>query len=436
MRPGRVVIINDRSAEIGGASNLSCLSARLLREAGVPVTFFAGDSPAQAGQPDAVHLGDRPLVERGRIAAFAGGLYNRNAHAALRGWIEAHDRPSTIYHVHGWSKILSPSIFRALMPVRGRVVLHAHDYFLACPNGGFINYPMASVCKLAPMSLRCLTTQCDKRGFHQKAWRSARHMMMQRFFALHSQPANIVLVHEAMRDYFARSGIDDSLMVTIRNPVEPFLRSGARPQAMRDFFFVGRLEPEKGFEDAAQAARLAGVPFHVIGEGAGRTVLENRYPEVTLHGWCNRARIAELMRTARCVVISSRVPEPFGLAALEAVGSGIPVVLPGHALLGRELTQAGAAFTFPTGGIEALAATLRRLADDDGLVAAMSDDALAVAPLIANTAQTWLSALLALYGSVLERASAEHGRRILRATRAKAAATETGRSLHRTSLER
>ncbi|WPZ14332.1 glycosyltransferase family 4 protein [Nitratireductor rhodophyticola] len=403
MRPGRVVIINDRSTEIGGASNLSCLAARLLREAGVPVTFFAGDEPVRTAQPETVHVNGKPLVERGRFSALAGGLYNRNAQSALSGWIARHDRPSTIYHVHGWSKILSPSIFRALAPVRERVVLHAHDYFLACPNGGFINYPAASICDLDPMSLRCLTTQCDKRGFHQKAWRSTRHLLMQRFSALQRQPANIVLVHEGMRRFFNRAGIDGSRMVTIRNPVAPFLSSRTRPQEKRDFFFIGRLEPEKGFEDAARAARLAGVPLHVIGEGAGRALLEARYPEVTLHGWCNRAQIAGLIGNARCVVISSRVPEPFGLAALEAVGSGIPVVLPSHALLGGELTEAGAAFTFPTGGIEALAATLRRLADDNDLISAMSENALECAPQLSNTTESWLAALLALYAGILDR---------------------------------
>lgn len=401
MRPGRVVIINDRSAEIGGASNLSSLAARMLREADVPVTFFAGDEPAGMAQPQTVHVNGRPLVEQGRLSALAGGLYNRDAYRILSRWIAGHDNPSTIYHVHGWSKILSPSIFRALMPVRERVVLHAHDYFLACPNGGFINYPAASICTLDPMSMRCLSTQCDKRGYHQKVWRSTRHLLLQRFFALRSSPANIVLVHEQMRGFFKRAGVDDSRMVTIRNPVAPFLSSPTRPHTQRDFFFIGRLEPEKGFEDAARAARLAGVPLHVIGEGAGRSLLEEHYPEVMLHGWCNRAQMADRLRHARCVIVSSRVPEPFGLAALEAVGSGIPVVLPSHALLAAELAEAGAAFTFPTLGIEALAAKLRRLADDDDLVSAMSENARSCAPHLANTTQSWLSALLDLYAGIL-----------------------------------
>ena len=43
-QPDRVVIINDRSERVGGASNLAVLSAELIRERGIPVTYFAGDT--------------------------------------------------------------------------------------------------------------------------------------------------------------------------------------------------------------------------------------------------------------------------------------------------------------------------------------------------------------------------------------------------------
>ena len=136
----KAVIINDRSAMVGGASNLAILSARFLAAHGVDVVFFAGDEvTAPAPVARTINLGCPPLTLQGKAAAFVGGLYNAKAYSALKTLI-AEDTPSTIYHVHGWSKILSPSIFRALAPVRSRVILHAHDYFLACPNGGFANF--------------------------------------------------------------------------------------------------------------------------------------------------------------------------------------------------------------------------------------------------------------------------------------------------------
>ncbi|WP_028035294.1 glycosyltransferase family 4 protein [Chelativorans sp. J32] len=409
MKPDRVVIINDRSTAVGGASNLSLLLRGFLEERGVPVTFFAGDQAGSAGSdPGRINLDGRPLLERGRAAAFVAGIYNAPAHAALERFIRSSDTASTIYHVHGWSKILSPAIFRALRDVRERVVLHAHDYFLVCPNGGFVNYPGLSVCNLTPMSLACLATQCDKRGFHQKLWRSVRHGLRQMVFDIRGRPAHIVLVHEAMQHYFDLAGVARNQMVTVRNPFEPFLQEMADPANRRNFFFIGRLEPEKGFEDAARAARMAGVPLHVIGEGAGRALLEKRYPEVVLHGWRKHEEIAGLVVDARAVVISSRVPEPFGLAALEALGSGIPVILPREALLSREIVEAGCGLSFKAGDVAELTAAMRRLAEDDHETRDMGRIGFREAPRMGHTGQTWTDALMALYGTILQSQATLH----------------------------
>jgi glycosyltransferase involved in cell wall biosynthesis len=402
----RVVIINDRSARIGGASNLAILSAGLLQDAGIPVTYFAGDA-AGSDPPaaDTINLDAQPLMQQARMHALVSGLYSRHAYAALQGLIARVDTPGTIYHVHGWTKILSPSIFRALWPVRERVILHAHDYFLSCPNGGFANYRKNQVCPLTPMSVQCLTTNCDKRGYDEKVWRSARHLLREYFYPTRQIPANIVVVHQRMLDYFERGQMRTANIEIIRNPVEPFLKHPMDPWKKRDFFFVGRLEPEKGFEDAAIAARLAGVKLHVIGDGAGRARLEKDYPEVVIHGWKTKDEIRDIIAQARALVVSSRVPEPFGLAALEAVTSGIPVILPDAALLGDELEALGCGLTFQSGKVETLASGMRRLANDDMLLRWMSVNCIRQSGELAHTPASWRDALLVLYEHILKRAN-------------------------------
>ncbi|MGB3388142.1 MAG: glycosyltransferase family 4 protein [Pseudaminobacter sp.] len=401
-RPDRVVVINDRSAPVGGASHLSQLSARLIKERGVPVTFIAGDMP----EPDqhrfeVLGAGGETLLQQSRASAFSNGLYNRAALRLLADFIDSRDTDRTVYHLHGWSKILSPSIFRALAGVRQRVVLHAHDYFLVCPNGGFAHYPDRHVCDLTPMSAKCLATQCDKRGYSQKLWRSARHALRQRLFGLREQAANIVVVHEKMIRYFERAGAICDDIVAIRNPFEPPLAHQASPWLSRDFFFIGRLEPEKGFEDAAEAAERAGVGLQVIGDGAGRELLARKYPSVVIHGWKSKAELARIVTDARAVVISSRVPEPFSLAAVEAVGSGIPVILPAEALIASDIVETRSGLTFRAGDIASLASAMSQLVASDDLVREISMNGFRVAPQLGNSPKQWGDALMSLYCRIL-----------------------------------
>jgi len=156
-------------------------------------------------------------------------------------------------------------------------------------------------------------------------------------------------------------------------------------------------------EIRAAAAILGG---DVGQQQAGRARLERDFPEVVIHGWKSKGEMREILGDARALVVSSRVPEPFGLAALEAVTSGIPVILPDMALLGDELAMLGCGSVFQSGKVEALAGGLRRLAGDDMLLRLMSVNCLRRSSEMAHTPASWRQALLALYDRVLERANA------------------------------
>ena len=142
----QIVVINDLSHPMGGASALAVASARNFAARGYKVAMLAGDTPDPALSEAGVAvtaLGQARLL--GRAGALVDGLWNRAAHRMIRRWIAANDTPGTVYHLHGWSQILSPAVFAALAPVRGRLVISAHDFFLACPNGAFTNFATGAV---------------------------------------------------------------------------------------------------------------------------------------------------------------------------------------------------------------------------------------------------------------------------------------------------
>ncbi|HVC50573.1 MAG TPA: glycosyltransferase family 4 protein [Stellaceae bacterium] len=408
--PERIVVINDDAVARGGAGAIALASAGLMRERQIPVVFLSGTAeidPALAEQGvETIVLGGRHLLAQPPGSAALRGLFDPATRTALSRWIAANDTPGTVYHLHNWHKVLSPSVFVALRRVAPRLVMTAHDYFLACPNGGYFVYPRQHECNLVPNSGRCLTTACDRRNFGHKIWRLARHRVRRSLIDLEVLPVLVIAVHEAMVPLLARGAVPVCRIRVVRNPVVPWRSERVMAERNREVFFIGRLDGDKGPDLLARAARQAGVRLRLIGDGPLAAVIARDYPEVELLGWRSRAEIAELICDARIVVSPTRSRETFGLVALEALTSGIPVIVSRFFALAGEIAERGLGRVCNPYDEASLAAVIRELADDDDAVADISRRAFAEAGSLAPTPAEWCDELLALYVDRIEEARA------------------------------
>lgn len=397
----RLVIINDRSVGRGGATGLAMLSAEKLAERGHEVVYLAADAGHNADLTSAgvtvLGAGGTALMKKGKVQALTQGLYNPSAVGFLRRWIAEEGRPDDVYHLHGWAQTFSPGVFRALRPVRNRLVVHAHDFFLACPNGGYWNYQKTEFCPFRPMSASCITSNCDKRSFPQKVWRLARHAVRQALFSFGQNGPQILLIHPSMADYLARAGFSRDALVTVRNPVIPFCSEPVSASQNKSFVFVGRLDTEKGPDVAARAAAAANVPIMMIGEGPQAETIRNACPHAEMLGWRDRTQLPELLARARALIMPSRYPEPYGLVAVEALSSGIPVLISDTAFLAPEVEEAGAGLSFSVKHPDQLATILADLASEDARIEAMAKNGLTAAGGMGNTLDAWLDQLTACY---------------------------------------
>ena len=75
--------------------------------------------------------------------------------------LDGFDPHKTIVHVHGWTKSLSSSVVQEALQRDFQIVISLHDYFVACPNGGFYNYKKKHICRLKPLSKACVLSNCD-----------------------------------------------------------------------------------------------------------------------------------------------------------------------------------------------------------------------------------------------------------------------------------
>lgn len=409
MKPSRIIILNDASKAIGGATALALLSARLLSEAGYDVVYVTGDSGEGTelpGNVEIVALDGSPLLALPLAERVGKGLFNRAAYDFVKQVIHTFDAPGTVYHLHGWAQILSPSVLRALSSVQSRLVIHAHDFFHACPNGTFFNFREESVCNLSPMSLSCMITNCDKRSLSQKAFRLARMAVKERLFDFGASESLLAVIHPFMIDWMCKAGIPPDRIRVARNPVKAFRTTRVEAESNSHLFFIGRVEQEKGVELAAEAARQAGRTLRIIGDGSDRERLAKKFPDIIWEGWCSHTQIAELIGSARALIMPSRLPEPFGLVALEALQSGVPLVAFSDSFVGQEAAEMGCAFLAKDRRAGSLASAVKML-DEDADVERASHLAFQRAKQLSCTHEGWRDELLGLYEELLCQASQE-----------------------------
>jgi glycosyltransferase involved in cell wall biosynthesis len=402
--PDQLVIINDFSSAEGGAGYLANALAEGVAARGLPVTFIAGDA-GKATWPKGVTpiaLGGRTLLDGHSGPAAIRGLYNRTASAHISNWIAQHDTPRTVYHLHNWSNILSPAAFDALAPCAARCVFHAHDFFLSCPNGVYLDYPRAEVCERRPLSVACLTTNCDKRAYAHKLWRAARQHVLRTRLSPHLSAASFVMIHPAMRPWLTRA-IQPQNLLAIRNPITPFGPPVRAPERQHRLAHIGQVQRLKGVYELAEAARRCGAHVDFFGGGEDLADLQTRYPEHTWHGWTDRETIGRHLHSIRAVVVATQSPEPFCLAAFESAATGLPLVVSDSILAAHELVESGTALPFAAGDVDALTTVLDRVMTDDALVANLARATNAGAASLSQSLPDWITAHMTLYAEKVTR---------------------------------
>ena len=167
----------------------------------------------------------------------------------------------------------------------------------------------------------------------------------------------------------------------LHNPLLHEPAPGRAPDRAAPFTagYVGQLEPRKRVTDLVRAlSRLPDVQGVLVGDGKGRARVEDEVrrsgmgDRVELMGY--RDDVPAQMDRFHCLVMPS-VNEPFGLAVLEAMARGIPVIAARSGALPELLGDAGL-FHHPRDP-EDLARQIARLRDDDRLRADLSSRALA-----------------------------------------------------------
>jgi len=174
----------------------------------------------------------------------------------------------------------------------------------------------------------------------------------------------------------------------IYNPVDPYLEKLSNEYMYEeeiDILFAGRIIEGKGIFVLAEALKKfeeqgASLTVCFAGDGADRDRLQSivrRFESVhvTLPGMLDRAQLAEVYSSAKCLVIpTSTHPEGMGIVIAEAFAFGLPVIGSNQAVIEEVVGDAG--LIFENGNDDELFEKLKRVLDEDSLREDLSRKAL------------------------------------------------------------
>jgi glycosyltransferase involved in cell wall biosynthesis len=162
-------------------------------------------------------------------------------------------------------------------------------------------------------------------------------------------------------------GAEERLFWTGWAPREPFT-----------CLFVGKLIPLHGLQTILAAARaVPELPIRLVGSGQLEPLLQDRPANVEWIPWVEYERLPDELHRAGCALgifgTSGKALRVIPNKAFQALACGTPLVTADTPAARELLVDEESALLVPPGDAQALAAALRRLADDPALARALSE---------------------------------------------------------------
>lgn len=330
MKVKNVVIVNDFNYVQGGASKVAKDTAKLLKNKGINVIFFSAVNKNEEKIDGVTYIStnqNEALKEKNKLKGIVNGIYNFKAKIMFKKLLKTLNKEDTIIHVHGWTKALSSSVFHVAFKMQFKTVLTLHDYFTACPNGGYFNYKQNIICKYKPLSWKCIKCNCDSRNYGFKLYRIIRQFVQNKIVNLNKKLKNVILISNFSENILRNTLNKNINIYRVSNPIDIDKNASKVDYKKNDYFlYVGRVSKEKGVDIFCNAVSKAKVKGVVVGDGSELSTLKEQFPNIVFTGWKKSEEVKKYMQKARALVIPSRWYEGAPLTPLEAMQYGIPII--------------------------------------------------------------------------------------------------------------
>lgn len=400
-----IVILNDYACVQGGAAQVAVNSAVGLADKGYSVIFIyaSGEEDKRLQSPNikCINLKQYDLLGNpSKLDAAKNGLWNKEVQHRISSILDKYHVDDTIVHIHSWVKSLSISAVAAVARSGLPSVLTLHDYFSICPNGGLYDYQKGHICQKKPMSIDCISTNCDARSYGQKLWRCSRQLAY--FFAdFPSCITNFISISDLSENMIKPGLSTKSRFWRITNPIDIEHTPAAQPSKSKTYTFIGRLSPEKGVMLMSQLEHIPNSQFRFIGSGDLEQKLKALLPGAQFLGWRNKSEIIQQLDDTRALLFTSQWYEGQGLVVAEAAARGVPAIVSDVTAARDSIRNGISGLLFESGNPASLEQQLLKIQNDDSFVNELGLNAYNDFWRDAPTLESHVSQLIACYENIL-----------------------------------
>jgi len=388
----RILLVHCRYRQRGGEDSVFETEVSQLSEAGQDVSLceFSNDDIAAGSAIEKLRTGIQTVWATESVKQ-------------LRERVRS-ERPDVV-HFHNTFPVLSPRAYRVCREEGVPVVQTLHNFRTFCAGAMLMRDGKVCEACFGGHFYQGVRYAC----YRQSRLASAAVVAMQYVHHGMGTFTECVDAYIALTDFAkvkcVAGGLPESHIVVKPNSLttDPGMGAGAGDYVL----FVGRLSEEKGIRTLLEAWKvLTDIPLVMAGDGPLLDYVKARAQElghrVTVLGRVSEAEVANLMGSARLLVMPSEWYEGFPMTAVEAYARGLPIIASRIGSLAEIVHDGVSGALFPAGDCAALAATVNELISDQERLGTFRRGARQQFVDHYSAANN-VAALLSIYSAVVER---------------------------------
>jgi glycosyltransferase involved in cell wall biosynthesis len=308
----RILIVNDSIQEIGGAESYAISLSQSLNNANYSTQLFG------------------PRSGIGLRNSFFSRWYSRKYYKIAKKAIDSF-RPD-IVHAHNVSRVLSPSVLKAAKDKGIIVVQTVHDYHYICPKLWMVDDKGREI-NNHNSDFECLAHHLPKKNI---IYSIPKHLKARFHGVLVSKYVDAFICPSKNLQNFYSQKYPNKKIIYIPNfiPADVKVITTNSPKRL---LFIGRLSPEKGVDTLIKGfgealKKESNLLLTIIGSGPEENSLKHLVATLKLSqqvkflGNIKHKQISEYFNDASAIVVPSTWIENCPMVALEAIGSGKPII--------------------------------------------------------------------------------------------------------------